>query len=310
MELIRGLHNLRARHHGCVATIGNFDGVHRGHQAVLERLQKQAQRMRLPATVMIFEPTPREFFTPDQAPARISSLREKLEDLAETGIQRVLCVRFDEQFAALSPQDFIGRVLVEGLGVKYLAIGDDFRFGHRRAGDFALLKASGDRLGFTVSNMEPYCLEGARISSTRVREALAAGDMQQATQLMGRPYRVCGRVETGQQLGRKLGVPTANLPLRMRRAIRYGVYAARVDTQRGKGLPAVVSVGVRPTVAVNDCLLEAHLLDFADNLYGQRINVHLMQFLRPERHFPNLDVLQEEMNKDIAKARAWLQENP
>ncbi len=309
MELIRGLHNLRARHHGCVATIGNYDGVHRGHQAVLKQLSEQALRLQLPSTVMVFEPTPREFFSPEQAPARISSLREKLEDLSGTGIERVLCVRFDREFAALSPQDFIARVLVNGLGIRYLAVGDDFRFGRRREGDFGLLKQAGDMQGFEVSNMQPYCLQGTRVSSTRVREALAAGEVQQAAQLMGRPYRISGRVETGQQLGRTLGVPTANLPLRKRRAIRYGVYAARVDTLHGKGLPAVVSVGVRPTVTVNDCLLEAHLLDFADNLYGQRISVQLLQFLRPEKHFPSLDVLREEMNQDIARARAWLQDN-
>jgi riboflavin kinase / FMN adenylyltransferase len=309
MELIRGLHNLRARHHGCVATIGNYDGVHRGHQSVLSQLAEQAAKRGLPSTVMIFEPTPREFFTPGQAPARIASLREKLEDLASTEVERVLCARFDARFAALSPQDFITRILVDGLGVRYLAIGDDFRFGHRREGDFALLQEAGRAQGFDVRSLPAYCLDGTRVSSTRVREALAAGEMQQAAHLLGRAYRICGRVEAGQKLGRKLGVPTANLPLRERRAVRYGVYVARVDVPQGKALPAVVSVGVRPTVSVNDCLLEAHLLDFSGDLYGQRISVQLLHFLRPEQRFPDLDSLRAQMGIDIAKARAWLQGN-
>ncbi|MGH8459459.1 MAG: riboflavin biosynthesis protein RibF, partial [Nevskiales bacterium] len=222
MELIRGLHNLRARHHGCVATIGNYDGVHRGHRAVLDQLTEQSRCLGLPSTVMIFEPTPREFFAPGQAPPRIASPREKLEDLAGTGVERALCVRFDARFAALSPRDFITRILVDGLGVRYLAVGDDFRFGHRREGDFALLQEAGKTQGFEVCNLPAYCLDGVRVSSTRSREALAAGDMRLVRQLLGRPYRIGGRVVSGQRLGRKLGVPTVNLPLYQRRAIRYG----------------------------------------------------------------------------------------
>jgi riboflavin kinase / FMN adenylyltransferase len=242
MELIRGLHNLRARHHGCVATIGNYDGVHRGHQAILAQLQEQARAHGLPSTVMIFEPMPREFFAPEQAPPRIASLREKLEDLDATGVARVLCVRFDARFAALSPQDFITQVLVEGLGVKHLAVGDDFRFGHRRAGDFTLLQQAGRAQGFAVEHLPAFCLDGERVSSTRIRAALTAGNLAQAARLLGRPYRIDGRVAAGQKLGRQLGVPTANLPLRQRRALRYGVYAARVD------IP-----GARPCRAVTAC---------------------------------------------------------
>lgn len=309
MELIRGLHNLRARHHGCVATIGNYDGVHRGHQAVLGQLAVQSKQLGLPSMVMIFEPTPREFFAPEQAPPRIASLREKLEDLESAGVERVLCVRFDARFAAQSPQDFIARVLVDGLGVRYLAVGNDFRFGHRREGDFALLQTAGRSQNFEVHSLPAYCLNGIRVSSTRIREALAAGEMQLASQCLGRAYRVSGRVEAGQQLGRTLGVPTANLPLRERRAIRYGVYVARVNTPLGMALPAVVSVGIRPTVAINDCLLEAHLLDFAGDLYGQRISVQLLHFLRAEQRFAELESLRMQMQEDIRQARVWLQDN-
>ena len=310
MELIRGLHNLRARHHGCVATIGNYDGVHRGHQAVLGQLAEEARRRGLPSTVMIFEPMPREFFAPDKASPRVASLREKLEDLVSTGVDRVLCVRFDARFAALSPREFITRILVEGLGVRFLAVGDDFRFGHRREGDFAFLQRAGDEQGFAVEHLPAFCLDDARVSSTRIREALMAGEMEKARHLLGRPYRIDGRVVSGQRLGRGLGVPTANLPLRERRAVRFGVYAARVDTLAGKALPAAVSIGVRPTVPGEDCLLEAHVLDFDGDLYGQRIRVRLLHYLRAEQRFENLEYLRAQMQKDIAQARAWLQENP
>jgi riboflavin kinase/FMN adenylyltransferase len=309
MELIRGLHNLRARHRGCVATIGNYDGVHRGHQAVLGRLAAEARKHGLPATVMIFEPMPREFFAPDKAPPRISSLREKLEDLDAAGADRVLCVRFDARFAGLSPQAFVTNVLVDGLGVRYLEVGDDFRFGHHREGDFRLLQEAGRKQGFEVEHLPAFCLDGERVSSTRVREALVAGDMPQAARLLGRPYRIDGRVVGGRRLGRELGVPTANLALHQRRAIRYGVYVARVDTAAGRALPAAVNIGVRPSVPGTDCLLEAHLLDYAGDLYGQRIRVHLLQFLRGEARFADLEELRERMEQDIAQARAWLRDN-
>jgi riboflavin kinase/FMN adenylyltransferase len=310
MELIRGLHNLRARHRGCVATIGNYDGVHRGHQAVLRALAETAREHDLPSLAMVFEPMPREFFAPDRAPPRISSLREKLEDLAATGVDRVLCVRFDARFAGLSPQEFITGVLVNGLGVRYLEVGDDFRFGHNREGDFGLLQQAGNRLGFTAQHLPPFCLDGARVSSTRIRAALVDGDMAEAARLLGQPYRIDGRVTRGRHLGRKLGIPTANLPLRQRRAVRFGIYVARVDTPEARGLPAAVNIGIRPTVPSDESLLEAHLLDFDGNLYGQRIRVHLLKYLRAEALFDSLDGLRAQMEKDIAHARAWLQANP
>lgn len=311
MELIRGLHNLRARHRGCVATIGNYDGVHRGHQAVLGLLAEKAGQHGLPSLVMVFEPMPREFFAPDKAPPRISSLREKLEDLAAAGVDRVLCVRFDASFAGLSPRAFITEILVKGLGVRYLEVGDDFRFGRNREGDFRLLQKAGGELGFAVEHLPAYCLDGIRVSSTRIRAALVEGDMTEAARLLGRPYRIDGRVVSGQRLGRKLGVPTANLALQPRRAIRFGIYAARVDTPDAPGgLPAAVNIGIRPTVPEGGCLLEAHLLDFDRELYGRRIRVHLLQYLRAEVRFDSLDELRRQMHKDIAEARAWLQDHP
>lgn len=308
MELIRGLHNLRACHHGCVATIGNYDGVHRGHQAVLALLREKSRLLGLPSTVMVFEPTPREFFSGAQAPPRISTFREKLDDLAASGIERVLCIRFDRTFSALKPQEFIQKLLIGGLGVGYLVVGDDFRFGHRREGDFALLQAVGAEQGFEVESMPAYLLNGTRVSSTRVREALLSGDIPLATQLLGHVHRIEGRVVKGKQLGRQLGVPTANIPLEQGRAIRYGVYVATVDTPQASNLPAAVSIGVRPAVAGEGCVLEAHLLDYSGDLYGQRISVKLHHYLRSEQNFPDLRKLKLQMEQDIAQVRAWLQE--
>lgn len=307
MELIRGLHNLRPRHRDCVATIGNYDGVHLGHRAVLSQLAQEAKQRQLPRLVMIFEPMPREFFAPAQAPARIASLREKLEDLASAGVDRVLCLRFDAAFANLAPEVFIDQVLQQGLGVRYLAVGDDFHFGHQRRGDFALLQAAGKQQGFVVESLPALGVDGERVSSTRIRAALAAGEMQQATRLLGRPYRISGKVVGGKRLGRELGVPTANVPLTMRRAVRQGIYAARVDIRGRSGLPAVVSIGTRPTVAGEGCVLEAHLLDFDENLYGKRINVHLLDFMRAEQRFPDLESLRAQMLHDIREARVRLQ---
>ncbi len=308
MELIRGLHNLRARHHGCVATIGNYDGVHRGHQAVLELLQEKSRGLGLPSTVMVFEPTPREFFSGEKAPPRISAFREKLVDLAASGIDRVLCVRFDQAFSALKPKEFIARLLIDGLGVRYLVVGDDFRFGYRREGDFPLLQAEGKKSGFEVQSMPAYLLDEARVSSTRVRDALLAGDMRLARNLLGRVHRIEGRVTGGQRLGRQLGVPTANIALKPGRAIRYGVYVGMVDTADGKDRPAAINIGIRPTVSVEGCVLEAHLLDYSGDLYGQRISVKLHHYLRPEKQFADLEGLRVQMNQDIAEARAWLRD--
>lgn len=309
MELIRGLHNLRPRHRGCVATIGNYDGVHRGHQAVLAQLVQKGQDSGLPPLALVFEPTPREFFAGAAAPPRIASLREKLEDLTRAGAKRVLCIRFDAAFARLPPQDFVDRVLLQGLAIRYLAVGHDFRFGHRREGDFTLLRAAGEKCGFTVEAAAPFCIDGERVSSSRIRAALGEGDMDQAGRLLGRPYRISGRVARGKRLGRELGVPTANLPLRERRAIRYGVYAARVDGAGPPGMAAAVSVGTRPTVDGQGCVLEVHLFDFDRELYGQRLDVRLLKYLRPEERFPGLEALRQQMTEDIRQARAWLQDN-
>ena len=310
MELIRGWHNLRAHHHGCVATIGNFDGVHRGHRAVLARLEQEGRSRRLPVTVVIFEPQPLEYFQPQSAPARLNELRDKLNALAGTGIDRALCLRFGPRLAQMSAEAFINELLVARLGVRFLMVGDDFRFGHGRRGDFAMLQAAGERHGFTVARMPTVAAGGERVSSTRIRQALAAGDLDLAARLLGRPYGICGRVIRGQALGRNLGYPTANIAFRHRPPLQ-GIFVvqARLDGEE-RFRPAVASLGTRPTVNGTRVLLEVHLFDFSGDLYGKRLEVQFLRFLRGEERFDSLDALRRQMDRDAAAARAYFSARP
>lgn len=307
MQLVRGLHNLRPEHRGCVATIGNFDGIHRGHQAILMRLRERAAELEVPSCVVIFEPQPREFFSPETAPARLTRLRDKLELLAEQGIDRVLCLAFNPRLRELSAAQFVQQVLVEGLAVQHLEIGDDFRFGCDRVGDFGFLQLAGAQNGFTVEAAATVELDGRRISSTRVREALAAADFTQAERLLGRAWCITGRVLHGQKLGRQLGCPTANVQLKRTKAPLQGVYlvSVRVGEQRH---PGVANIGVRPSVnSDGQAHLEVHLLDFAGDLYGRRITVAFHHKLRDEQRFASLEALKSAIDADIAAARAyWL----
>lgn len=310
MEFIRGLHNLRPRHRGCVATIGNFDGVHLGHQAVIGQLADKAQQLRLPTLVMLFEPQPQEFFRRHSAPARLMRLREKLQALARYRVDRVLCVRFDEKFAALSPEDFIKRILVEGLGVRYLVVGDDFRFGAGRRGDFAMLRRAAERYGFEVAHRHTVTIDGVRVSSTRIRERLAAGDLAGAEKLLGRCYRMCGRVAHGDKLGRTLGIPTANIHLHRPASPLRGIFVVEVFGLKDEPWPGVASVGTRPTVGGTRYLLEVHLLDFAGDLYGAHLSVDFLKKLRDERRFESLEALKERMLADIEEARVFFKQPP
>ncbi|MCC6073748.1 bifunctional riboflavin kinase/FAD synthetase [Pseudomonas sp. GCM10022188] len=310
MQLVRGLHNLRPSHRGCVATIGNFDGVHRGHQAVLARLRERAAEAGLPSCVVIFEPQPREFFAPDSAPPRLTSLREKLELLREAGVDRVLCLTFNRRLRELSAEQFIHQIMVEGLGVEHLEVGDDFRFGKGRTGDFALLVEAGAREGFTVESAATIELDGERVSSTRVREVLAAGDFAEVERLLGRPYRISGRVLHGQKLGRQLGTPTANLQLNRLRPALQGVYLVSVELD-GRRWPGVANIGTRPSVKGDGrAHLEVHLLDFAGDLYGRRLVAQFHRKLRDEQRFASLEALKSAIDADIAAARAHWQGQP
>lgn len=308
MEFIRGLHNLRPRHRGCVATIGNFDGVHRGHQAVIGQLADKAAQLHLPTLVMLFEPQPQEFFQPGGAPPRLMRLREKVQALRRYSVERVLCVRFDAKFAALSARAFIDDILVEGLDVRYLVVGDDFRFGAHRQGDFAMLEAAGERHGFQVVNMHTVTIDGERVSSTRVRTALAAGDFVLAEKLLGRPYRMCGRVAQGDKIGRSLGIPTANIHLHRPSTPLQGVFVVEVFGLEREPLPGVASVGTRPTVGGTRTLLEVHLLDFDQDIYGTYVSVDFLKKLREERRFESLEALKRHMLQDIEEARAFFKD--
>ena len=307
MQLVRGLHNLKPALRGCVATIGNFDGVHRGHQAILQRLRERAAELQLPSCVVIFEPQPREFFAPDNAPVRLSRLRDKLELLAAAGVDRVLCLAFNRRLRELSAADFVRTVLVDGLGVQHLEVGDDFRFGCDRAGDFPFLEQAGKQFGFSVEDAITIELDGERVSSTRVRNAAQVADFALAEQLLGRPFSISGRVLHGQKLGRQLGTPTANVQLKRRRAPLNGVYLVSVELD-GRVQPGVANIGMRPTVAGDGrAHLEVHLLDFAGDLYGRRLTVVFHQKLRDEQRFASLEALKAAIDADIASARAYWQ---
>lgn len=307
MQLVRGLHNLKPALRGCVATIGNFDGVHRGHQAILQCLRERAAELQLPSCVVIFEPQPREFFAPDNAPVRLSRLRDKLELLAAAGVDRVLCLAFNRRLRELSAADFVRTVLVEGLGVQHLEVGDDFRFGCDRAGDFSFLEQAGRQFGFSVEDAITIELDGERVSSTRVRNAAQVADFALAEQLLGRPFSISGRVLHGQKLGRQLGTPTANVQLKRRRAPLNGVYLVSVELD-GRVQPGVANIGMRPTVAGDGrAHLEVHLLDFAGDLYGRRLTVVFHQKLRDEQRFASLEALKAAIDADIASARAYWQ---
>lgn len=305
MKFIRGIHNLNEQHRGCVLTIGNFDGVHRGHQALMSRLCEEGRKRNLPVVVMVFEPQPLELFAGDKAPARLTRLREKLRYMAEAGVDKVLCVRFDRRFAALSAQRFISDLLVEKLDVKYLAVGDDFRFGAGRQGDFLLLQKAGAEYGFEVVSTETFCDGGKRISSTAVRQALAVDDLALAQSLLGHPFTISGRVVHGDALGRTLGFPTANLPLRRSVSPVKGVYAVEVRGLTPEPLQGVANIGTRPTVKGLRQQLEVHLLDINMDLYGRHIDVVLKQKIRNEQRFASLEALKEQIANDVVTARQF-----
>lgn len=305
MKFIRGIHNLREQHRGCVLTIGNFDGVHRGHQALLARLREEGRRRNLPVVVMLFEPQPLELFAAASAPARLTRLREKLRYLEEAGVDAVLCLRFDRRFAALSAHSFVADLLVDKLGVRFLAVGDDFRFGAGREGDFLLLQKAGGDHGFDVISTQTFCDDGKRISSTAVRQALAEDDLPLAAALLGHPFSISGRVVHGDALGRTIGFPTANLPLRRYVSPVKGVYAVEVHGLGEQPLPGVANIGTRPTVAGIRQQLEVHLLDVAIDLYGRHIEVVLCEKIRNEQRFASLDALKEQIAKDVVAARTF-----
>lgn len=308
MRLIRGLHNLKQITPGCVASIGNFDGVHLGHQALFQALKTQGQRLGLPVCLICFEPQPLEYFAKDKAPARLSRLREKLRVMQEMGIDQVLLLKFNHQLAHLTAEDFVQQILVEGLGVRFLYVGDDFRFGQGRKGDTRLLQQMGAEAGFALGQLETLMQAGERVSSTRIRAALQEADLKRAKVCLGRPYSLCGRVEHGNKRGRTIGFPTANINLQRLNPPISGVFAVRVHGLKpDQSLPGVANLGTRPTVAgPPKRLLEVHLFDFTSDIYGKRIRVEFIARLRPERSFESFEALRQQIELDAAQARALL----
>ena len=319
MRILRGFdHPDQAK--ACALTIGNFDGVHRGHQAMLALLQNEARHRNVASCVMTFEPHPRDYFAnvyqqPDLAPARIATLRDKLNELAACGVQQCIVLPFNEKFAAQSPNDFINNVLVQGLGVKYVLVGDDFRFGAKRMGDYAMLDAAGTQLGFDVARMNSYEVRGLRVSSSAVREALARGAMDEVAQLLGRPYAISGHVVHGRKLGRELQCPTLNLRFAHWKPAASGIFVVRVHGLHETPLQGVANLGIRPSLDPTDVnggrvLLETHCLDWPASLgaeggYSKIIRVELLHKLHDELAYDGMDALKQGIHKDCEDARTW-----
>lgn len=293
---------------GTVVTIGNYDGVHLGHQAVLHTQKRLAARLSLPTVALVFEPQPREYFDPRSAPPRLTRLREKYLLLRDYGIDHFVCLRFGAGLAALTAEDFVDRVLIEHLGARGLAVGGDFRFGQGRRGDYALLRALGQTRGVEVLRVPPFERDGTRVSSTRVREALARGDLSAASRLLGRPYAIFGRVVHGEKRGRTWGYATANIPLRRLSAALRGIFVAQVRGFGPRPLPAVAYVGPRPALAGTHELIEVHVLDFDADLYGKALWVEFLHLLREDRTFDTLEALRAQIALDVEHARRlWAQ---
>jgi riboflavin kinase/FMN adenylyltransferase len=305
----------------CALTIGNFDGVHAGHQAMLALLRAEAQRRRVPSCVLTFEPHPRDYFAktlqqPDLAPARVGTLRDKLEGLAQCGVEQTIVLPFNAKLAAQPPDSFIRTVLVQGLGVRYVLVGDDFRFGAKRAGDYAMLDAAGSAQGFDVARMNSYEVHGLRVSSSAVRQALAAGDMAQAAKLLGRPYAISGHIVHGRKLGRELGFRTLNMRFAHWKPAASGIFVVLVHGLAAQALPGVANLGVRPSLDPDDVnggrvLLETHCLDWpaslgAEGAYGKIARVDLLHKLHDELKYEGLDALTSGIHQDCDDARAWL----
>lgn len=308
MDVIRGWHNVRPEHKGCVLTLGNFDGVHKGHQALLKHLLSASQKFQSPAVVIIFEPQPNEYFHRDKKIGRLMRLREKIKALHEVGVDRVLVGKFNNAFAHLSAEHFVADYLVGKLGVKHIIVGDDLRFGFERRGDFNLLVALGEQYGFTVEKMPTCEMTGERISSTLVRKALIEGNMTRARELLGHGYVFSGRVAHGDKLGRKIGFPTANIHLHRLYTPVEGVFAVLVYGIGPHPIKGAANVGSRPTVGGKKIILEVYLFDFNQDIYGRHVEVEFIHKLRDEEKYETIEAMQEQITKDVEKAKSILKD--
>ena len=312
MKLIRGLHNLsESSLSQSAVTIGAFDGVHRGHQEVLAHLKREADARSLTTTVITFEPLPGEFLFPDRAPPRLMTFREKFAALADQGIDNLLCLRFNNRLRTMSPRAFVEDIFVKGLNARYIAFGDDFRFGKDREGDLGFTQSLAQEFDYEVVPTSTFDMAGERVSSTRIRATLLEADFSKAAELLGKPFKLSGKVLKGKQLGRTIGSPTANIALKRVKSPLHGVYAVRVSGGGLSNAAGVANVGVRPTV--NDgtlANLEVHLFDFDGDLYGERLSVEFMTKLRDEKKFESLDALKAAIAADQQAARAWHASHP
>jgi len=308
MEIINGIHNLAARHRGNVITMGNFDGVHHGHQVLLHHLCAKSRELGVPSTLITFEPQPREYFAGTEVPPRLTRLREKVVLLQQTPLDRVLLLPFNER-TARTPATWITKELFhEMLGARFVVIGDDFRFGRDREGNYDMIKRAGEAFGYGVSHMGTLTLDGERVSSTRVREVLAAGDFASAERLLGHEYFIMGRVVYGRQLGRQLGVPTANIRLQRYKAALEGVYCVTVEGVHDRVYQGIANIGIRPTVDGKEPLLEVHIFDFDDDIYGRLLTIRFKHKLRNERTFESIDALKAQIDLDVVSAKTWFTE--
>lgn len=308
-ELICNIHNIKPKHRGCVATIGNFDGLHLGHQGVIQALIKLGQQLQQPTCVILFEPHPQEFFYADKAPARLMRLGEKIKYLQQLNIDRVLCLRFNKRLAECTAERFVKDILIGKLNVKGLIIGDDFRFGKGRQGDFGFLQKLGQEYGFQVFSTPTVSLKNDRIGSSRVREAVKQADFKLATLLLGRPFKLSGRAIYGDQRGRLLGFPTANIRLHRQVLPLHGVFVVNVYGLAAAALPGVANCGKRPTINGLKNLLEVHLFDFDQNIYGRFIEIEFLKKIRNEKKFDDLEALKQQITKDVAIAKDFFKKN-
>jgi len=309
MEIINNTHNIRPDHHGNVITMGNFDGVHKGHQMLLAHLCEKAKAAGVPSLLVTFEPQPREYFAGASVPPRLTRLREKVALLRKTGLDRLLLLPFNERTAQTSPTWIADDLFFQLLGAKHVVIGDDFHFGRNREGNFDLLKSVGERVGYEASCSSTLSMGDERISSSRVRTTLANGDFATATELLGHEYFIMGRVVYGRQLGRQLGAPTANIRLQRYKAVLEGVYCVTVQGIDGQVYNGIANIGVRPTVDGKEPLLEVHVFDYSGNLYGRLLTITFKRKLRNEQTFGSIELLKIQIDKDVLEAKQWFQSN-
>ena len=305
MEFIRGEHNIAARHHGCVASVGNYDGLHPGHRKVIKSLVDRGRDLNLPVTIVSFEPHPLDFFVPDAAPPKLMTVREKIEALKELNVDHFCCLRFNHRLANTEPENFVEDLLIAKLGVRYVVVGDDFRFGRNRRGNFEMLRSICRRYDVEVSKMETIEFDGERISSSRIRDCLAAGNIGLANRILGRDFSMSGRIVRGNGNARNWGFATANIKIEVSKPAVSGIFVVEVDLPDKNSLPGVASLGFRPTIGGDTQLLEVHLLDFDRNIYGQRIRVRFQKKLRDEIKFSSIEKMCEQIQQDIATTRIY-----